>query len=45
MKDTSQRIEVIWEAESASDAPERLLAAFEMLFKGIPLDLPEDRPS
>ena len=44
MKDEKERIEIIWETEFSPKADERLLKAFEIIFKGIPIELPPDQP-
>jgi hypothetical protein len=42
MNSKNEKPEIIWEAQDSPEAGERLLAAFEMLFKGVPIDLPQD---
>lgn len=44
MSKAPQQLNTIWEHRASSDAEERLLAAFEMLFQDIPIQLPEGEP-
>jgi hypothetical protein len=36
-------LEIIWEPQASPEAEDRLLAAFEMLFENVAIDIPEDQ--
>jgi hypothetical protein len=44
MRNKDAQFRIVWENEPSPEAEERLLAAFEMIFKDISIDLPEDLP-
>lgn len=44
MNNRNEKLEIIWEAQDSPEAKARLLAAFEMLFKDVPIELPQDWP-
>jgi hypothetical protein len=44
MNKQQPQINVIWELHNSPDAEERLLAAFEMLFKDVAIDPPQTEP-
>lgn len=42
MRKVDSKLEIIWEPESSPEANERLLAAFEMIFEGVTIEIPEN---
>ena len=44
MSNRNEKLEIIWENHNSPEAEGRLLAAFEMLFKDMPIELPQDWP-
>jgi len=44
MNNRNEKLEIIWEPQVSPEAEGRLLAAFEMLFKNVPIELPQDWP-
>jgi hypothetical protein len=44
MSNRNEISEIIWETQDSPEAEGRLLAAFEMLFKNVPIELPQDWP-
>jgi hypothetical protein len=44
MKKPNLQLDIVWEQQAAPDATERLLAAFEMLFKDTVIEVPQDTP-
>jgi hypothetical protein len=42
MSNRNEKPEIIWETEASPEAERRILAAFEMLFKNVPIELPQD---
>jgi hypothetical protein len=44
MKKSHTQLDIVWEQQATPEARERLLAAFEMLFKDVVIDFPQDEP-
>jgi hypothetical protein len=42
MSHRNEKPEIIWETQNSPEAEMRLLAAFEMLFKDVPIEAPQD---
>jgi hypothetical protein len=43
MKTQDNKLKIKWEIESSPEAQERLLAAFEMIFKDVPIEILTDK--
>lgn len=44
MKKPHPQLDIVWEQQTAPDARERLLVAFEMIFKETVIEVPQDKP-
>jgi hypothetical protein len=42
MNNRNEKPEIIWETQNSPEAERRLLTAFEMMFKDVPIELPQD---